>query len=143
MIFRDKATGTTVTRRNRNGYTKKKNFKHVRDSLEVNVLRDIVHGAEKNVTANIYLDVLQLFAFLDKGRGDGDGGKDLFLLKGASPQHGQELRSNPKLRFLNRWNGRGEPKPWAPRSSVFSQLNSLCVCVCVCVWRFLKTPLLR
>jgi hypothetical protein len=110
---------------------------HVRDSPEVNVFRGIVHDAEKNITANICLDMLQMFAFLEKGRGEGGGGKVLFLLNGASPIHGQELRSHPKLSFSNRWNGRGEQMPWVPQSSIFAQLNSLCV------WRFLKTPLLR
>jgi hypothetical protein len=66
----------------------------VRDSPEVNVLWDIVHGAQKTVTANIYLDMLQLFAFPEEGKEEGGRG------------------NIPKLRFPNRWIGRDVPKPW-------------------------------
>ena len=43
--------------------------KHARDSPEVNVLWGMVLGAQKTVTANIYLDMLQLFAFPEEGGG--------------------------------------------------------------------------
>jgi hypothetical protein len=49
----------------------------VRDSPEVNVL-GIVHGAQKTVMANIYLDMLQLFAFPEEGKEEGGGVKFCF-----------------------------------------------------------------
>jgi len=72
----------------------------------------IVHGAHKTVTANIYLDMLQLFAFQEEGKEEGGGGKILFLHDGSSPHFGYDLRNIPQLRFPNRWIGIGEPKPW-------------------------------
>ena len=62
--------------------------------------------------ANIYLDVLQLFAFPEEGKEKGGGGKILFLHDGSPPHLRNDLRNIPKLRFPNRWTGRGEPKPW-------------------------------
>jgi hypothetical protein len=68
----------------------------VRDSPEINVLCGIVHGAQKTVTVNIYLDMLQLFDFPKEGKEVG-GGKFLFLHDGSSPHLCHDLRNIPKL----------------------------------------------
>jgi hypothetical protein len=57
------------------------------------VLWGIVHGAQKTVTVNIYLDMLQLFDFPKEGKEEGGGGKFLFLHDGSSPHLGHDLRN--------------------------------------------------
>jgi hypothetical protein len=63
----------------------------VRDSPEVNVLWGIVHGAQTAVMENIYLDMLQLFAFPEEGKGERDRGKILFPHDSALFHLGHDL----------------------------------------------------
>jgi len=71
------------------------------------------------MAANIYMDMLQLFAFPEEG----GGGKILFLHDGSSAHLGHDLWNIPKLRFPNRWFGRGEPKPWTHEVLVLNSLS--------------------
>jgi len=91
------------------------------------------HGAQKTVTANIYLDMLQLFAFPEEGK-EGGGGKILFLHDGSSPHLGHDETSRNSdflISGLEEANQSHGPTKFSPLTTEFFE------------WRFLKIFLSR
>ena len=102
----------------------------MRDSPEVNVLWGTVHGAQKTVTANIYLDMLQLFAFPGEGKEEGGGGKILFLHDGSHSTSAMTYETSQNSDFLigglEEANERNGHTKFSPLTTEFFE------------WRFLK-----
>ncbi|KAJ4449078.1 hypothetical protein ANN_00473 [Periplaneta americana] len=90
-------------------------IEHQRDSPKWNVwcgiMRDRIIGAEKTVTANTYLDMLQLYAVPQLPDGA------IFQQDGAPPHFANMVRTFLDEQFPARWIGRGSPYiTWPARS---------------------------
>jgi hypothetical protein len=70
----------------------------------------------KTVTANICLDMLQLFVFVQIHGIEQDEGEILFQQKGVPSHFSHEVRNAVNVRYPNRWIRRAGRKQWPPRS---------------------------
>ncbi|GBM38955.1 hypothetical protein AVEN_271064-1 [Araneus ventricosus] len=99
-----------------------------RDSPKVNVWCDLMHNkviepfffTEKNITANVYLDLLQLFITpqLEEFQPC-----ITFQQDGAPPHWGSLVQNFLDETFPDLWIGRDGPTPWHPRSPGITPLE--------------------
>lgn len=101
---------------------------HIRDSPKVNVWCGLLHNtvigpfffSENSVTADIYLDMLQLFVIPQLSDLQPNV---IFQQDGAPPHWGLCVRDFLNETFPDRWIGRDGPTPWPPRTPDITPLD--------------------